>query len=130
MRYEEFNNRWPMGHIAHLKNQFKINTFSLRYDYIKTLIFKFCQWIFAISLLSPLGKGHGPSFKKTWIPFTQWYFVLWLVEIGPVVLEKIFKFCQCIFAILKLSPLRKRHVLSFEKNLNCHHPRLFCAKFG
>ena len=29
-----------------------------------------------------------------------------LVEIGTVVLEKkIFKICQCIFAILKLSPL-------------------------
>ena len=27
--------------------------------------------IFAISQLSPLGKGQGPSFEKTWIPFTQ-----------------------------------------------------------
>ena len=39
-------------------------------------------------LLSPLGKGWGPSFVQTWIPFTQGYFVPSLVEISPVVLEK------------------------------------------
>ena len=26
---------------------------------------------FAISQLSPLGKGRGPSFEQTWYPFTQ-----------------------------------------------------------
>ena len=63
--------------------------------------FKICQCIFAISQLSPLGKGQGPSFEQTWIPFTQGYFVPSLVKIGPVVLEKkIFKFRQCIFTIL------------------------------
>ena len=31
-------------------------------------IFKFHQWIFAISKSSPLGKGQGPSFQQTWIP--------------------------------------------------------------
>ena len=31
-------NKRPMGHIAHLRNQFKIKTFSQKYDYIKTLI--------------------------------------------------------------------------------------------
>ena len=56
-------------------------------------IFKFCQCIFAILLLSPLRKGRGPSFEQTWIPFTQGCFVSSLVEIDPVVLEKkIFKF--------------------------------------
>ena len=25
------------------------------------MIFKVCQYIFGMSLLSPLGKGHGPS---------------------------------------------------------------------
>ena len=34
------------------------------------------------------GKGWGPSFEQTWIPYTQEYFVPSLVEIGPVVLEK------------------------------------------
>ena len=34
-------------------------------------MFKFRQCIFAIALLSPLRKGHGPSSEQTWIPFTQ-----------------------------------------------------------
>ena len=51
-------------------------------------IFKSCQFIFIISQLYPLLEGLGPSFEKTWIPFTQGYFVPSLVEIGPVVLEK------------------------------------------
>ena len=51
-------------------------------------IFEFRQCIFAISLLSPLGEGWGPSFEQTWICFTQGYFVPSLVEIGQVVLEK------------------------------------------
>ena len=32
---------------------------------------KFHQCTFAILLLSPLGKGYGPLFEQTWIPFTQ-----------------------------------------------------------
>ena len=48
----------------------------------------FHQCIFVILLLSPLVKGHGPSFEQTWIPFTHGYFVVSLVEIGPGVLEK------------------------------------------
>ena len=52
-----------------------------------------------------IGKGQGPSFEQTWIPFTQGWFVPGLVKIDPVNLEKnAFKFRQCIFAILLLSP--------------------------
>ena len=51
-------------------------------------IFEFRRYIFAISLLSPIGKGLGPSFEQTWIPFTQGCFVPSLVEIDPMVLEK------------------------------------------
>ena len=51
-------------------------------------IFKFRQCNFPVPQLSPLGKGRGPSFEQTWIPFTQGCFVPSLVEIGPVVLEK------------------------------------------
>ena len=29
------------------------------------MIFKVCQYIFTISLLSLLEKGHGPSFEQT-----------------------------------------------------------------
>ena len=50
--------------------------------------FKSCQFIFIISLLSPLWEGPCPSFEQTWIPFTQGYFVPSLVETDPVVLEK------------------------------------------
>ena len=42
-------------------------------------IFKFRQYIFAISLLSPLGKGRFPTFERTRLPFTKGCFVLhWL----------------------------------------------------
>ena len=44
-------------------------------------------------------KGHGPSFKQILIPLTQGCFVLSLVEIGQVVLEKmIFESFQCTIA--------------------------------
>ena len=48
----------------------------------------------------PLNKYESPSTKDT-------LYQLSLVEIGPLVLEKIFKFCQCSFAISLLSPLEK-----------------------
>ena len=51
-------------------------------------IFNVHQCIFAISLLSPLGKGRGSSFEQTWIPITKGCFVPCLVEIGQVVLQK------------------------------------------
>ena len=38
--------------------------------------------------LFTLWEVNGSSFEQTWIPFTQRYFVPSLVEIGPVVLEK------------------------------------------
>ena len=55
---------------------------------------KLAQWFwrrrflnFAIWLLSPLGKGRGPSFQQTGIPFTQKSIVPRLVEIVPLVQE-------------------------------------------
>ena len=51
-------------------------------------IFKFCQCIFAISLLILQGKGRSPSFEQTWVPINQGYIVPSLVEIGLAVLEK------------------------------------------
>ena len=38
-----------------------------------------------------------------------------LVEIGPVVRKKVFKVCQCIFAISLLSPFGKGCALSLNK---------------
>ena len=56
---------------------------------VEKKIFKFRQCIFAISKLSSLGEGRGPSFEQNLIPFTQGCFVSSSVENGPVVLEKI-----------------------------------------
>ena len=71
---------------------------------------------FTILLSFPLGNWCtcSPSLKQIGIPFTQAWFVPGLVEIGPVVLKKILKFLQCIFAILLLSPLGKECDPSFE----------------
>ena len=44
--------------------------------------------VFSLFVLSSLEKGSGHSFEQTWIPFIQGWFVLSLVEIGPVVLKK------------------------------------------
>ena len=42
---------------------------------LETKIFKFRQCTFPSLLSSPLGNKCGPSFKQTWIPFTQGCFV-------------------------------------------------------
>ena len=48
----------------------------------------------------PLGKTHGPLIEQILIPFTQKYFVSCLVEIGLLILEKIFKSCFQFVAII------------------------------
>ena len=64
--------------------------------------------LFHYLLLSTLGKGHCPLFEQTGMNFNQGCFMPSLVEICLVVLEEeIFKFRQCIFANLLLSPLGK-----------------------
>ena len=45
----------------------------------------------AIWLSSPVGKGRDLLFEQTWIPYIQGWFVPSLIEIGPVVLEKMKK---------------------------------------
>ena len=62
----------------------------------------------------PLEKGWVLHFNKRGSPFFQGCFLPSFVEIGPVVLKmRIYKFCQCIFAILYLSPLGKELNPSF-----------------
>ena len=60
-------------------------------------IFLFRQWIFAIPLLYLLGKERHHSFEQMGISYTQGYFVASLIKIGPMVLEKIFKFSSMNF---------------------------------
>ena len=82
--------------------------------FLEEKIFKFCQCIFSISFLSPLGKGQGPLLEQTWIPFTQGSITPSLVEIGSVVL-KIFKLRKCVFAISNHLPLEKGGALFLSK---------------
>ena len=51
-------------------------------------IYQFRQCIFPILSSSLFEEERGPSFEKILIPFTQGCFMLSLVEISPVVLEK------------------------------------------
>ena len=82
---------------------------------------------FRYFLVITLGKGYGPLFEQTWIPFTQGCFVRSLVEIGPVVLEKkILKFLLFRYYL----PLEKDMVFHSKKNLTPLHLRMLCAKFG
>ena len=64
-----------------------------------------------------ISPWHGSSFEQTWIPFTQRCFVSSLVEIGPVVLEKIFKFFMYFCYFVFISPW-KRAWLFILTNLN------------
>ena len=57
-----------------------------------------------MSLLFPLGKGQDPSFEQTLSLFSKDALYHFKLEIGQVVLKKIFKSLQIIFAILFLSP--------------------------
>ena len=100
-KYSPIRGQW-----AHLRNQFKSkNTFAKSYDYIITLNWR--------------GKTRSLSlFVKPWVSFIKWCFVPSFVDIGSVVLEKIFKFRQWIFAISLLSPLGKGLGPLFVKNLN------------
>jgi hypothetical protein len=55
--------------------------------------------------LSPLWKGHGPSFEEFRIPFTHGWFMPCLIEISLLVPEKkIFENCPCIFSFVIISP--------------------------
>ena len=93
-------------------------------------IFEFRQCIFAISLLSPLGEGWGPSFEQIWIPLIQGYFVPSLVKIGPVVLGKR-RFLKVVnFCYFTIISSLKRAGYFIWTNLNPLHPRMLCAKFG
>ena len=69
----------------------------------------FRQQMFAILLLSVLVKRTNAN------SFTQECFEPSLIEIGPLVLEKIFKFRPSIFPILLLYPLGKWCGSSFEQ---------------
>ena len=61
----------------------------------------------------------------------EWNYDYIYYKIGPVVqAEEIFKFCECTFAILLVSPNIKRCGLSIQTNLNSLYLGMLFAKFG
>ena len=108
----------PMGHIPHLRKQFKsINT----YDYIirkKILLTLKIYWFFIWRNLYPLHPTEG-------------CFVPRLVKIGSNFLEKrIFLTSSMYFRYFKLISPWKRVGSFIWRNFNPFHPRMLCAKFG
>ena len=93
-----------MGHIAQLRNSSNIKKthlqIALHYytNYERKNIFSYLriEWFL---------------FVKSWIPPIQGCFVPSLVEIGPVVLEKVLKFSQWIFLYFVIISL----IISFNK---------------
>ena len=83
----------------------------------------FCYIVF------PLGKGCDPSFKQTWIPTTQGYFVPSLVEIGRALQEIFLNFVNVVLLFHNYLPLEKDKALYLKKNMNPHHPKMIYAKF-
>ena len=102
-------NKRPMGHIAHLRKQFKsIKT----YGYIITLIKRRMNNI----IYGTLWEFFVFSFEESWIPLTKGCFVLRLVEIGSVVLEKkIFNFNMFFYYFVIISPWKRGGALHLNK---------------
>ena len=96
-----------MGHIAHLKKQFKsINT----YDYIITLINRRKKNIIKLMRI------YWFFIWRNLNPYHPRMFVQRLIEIGSVVLEKkILKFRLCIFSIKNYLLLEKGRALHLNK---------------
>ena len=91
------------------QNLFEINPVDM-----KEKIFISCQCVFTISQLSPLREGWGLLFEKKRMPFTQGCFMSCLVQINPVILEKIFTSYKCVFTFFAIfSPRRRFNKLVF-----------------
>ena len=86
--------------------------------------FKFHQYIFSNSLLSPIEKECGPSFEQTWIPSSKDPLCqVWLKSAKCFCRRRFFNFFN-VFLLFY-------HYLHLEKGaVNPLHPRILCAKFG
>jgi hypothetical protein len=78
-------------------------------------IFKWPNPTFAFFWLFPFWREPDSLFERFRIPFTQGWFVPSLIEIGLLVLEKVFKNVQCSFTLLLLSPLGQGPSTSFKQ---------------
>ena len=86
------------------------------YDYIITLIRR------RKNPSSSFWELRSSLFEKTLIPFTQGCFLQSLVETVPLVLEKIFQFCQCILLLPDYLPLVKD--MALLNKLKSLHPKM------
>ena len=111
-----------MGHIAHLRKQFKsINT----YDYIITLIKRRKKNIIKLMRINWffIWRNINPYDPRMLMPR--------FAEIGSVVLEKrIFFISSMNFPYYVIISPWKRAVPVISTNLNPLNPRMLCAKFG
>ena len=73
---------------------------------------------------------RGPAFEQNLNPFNQGCFVPCLVQIGRVLLEKIFKIFSILAYILAIIFTWKRAWPYIRQNWNQFHPRMLCAKFS
>jgi hypothetical protein len=78
-------------------------------------IFRHIKCNFTLSLLYPLGQWLSTSFVQTEIPFTQGWSVPSLVKIGPVVLEKIFKWPHPFLQFCDYLPFEEDMALYLNK---------------
>ena len=118
---ESIMNKRPMGHYVHLRNQFKSTHMIISYHRLEEENTHSFVWNWMVIVL------HLTKLK---ILFTQGCFVPILFEISPVILKKNFlKFHQCILLFQIISPWKRLWPFIWP-NLNPHHPRMLCAKFG
>ena len=111
-RYFAFISPWKYGEALNLN---KLESPSLKDALcICSVWLKLAQWfwrrrflnffnLFRYFVIISQWKGAGPlHLEQTWIPYTQGCIVSSMVKIGPVVLEKkSFEIRQCIFSILE-----------------------------
>ena len=103
--YQPDLNKRPMGHIAHLRKQFK----SLnKYDYIITLIKRRKKKLYEKLLVLHLQKFESPSPKdalcQVWVKLAQWF---WL--------RGFFNFINVFWLFQNYLPLEKGRALHLNK---------------
>ena len=129
-----------MGHIVHLRNQFKsMSTFEQSYDYIyykigpvvQEEILKFRERTFAILLLSPNVKRWGLS---NWTNLNTVYRGMLFAKFGwnwpsGSVEEDFYKLLIYFYYFPIISPLGRAWSFIWT-NLNPFYPGILSAKFG
>ena len=122
---------WPNFNTLHLRllcAKFGLNLpgGSWEEDFYISSIF------FAISYLSPLGKGRGPPFEQIWIRITKDALrLVWFNLTQWFYRSRFFKFINVFsyFIITGISPWKRAWPFIWT-NLNSHHLRMLYAKFG